>query len=169
MIDDHRKPGQLAGKPIRVFQVLHVKEQVEWHTMLLQHLQAAQHTGPDNEIIVRFIMRHVPDTNELRVVLELQQLPLACLAREIHPSHHARKPVGLFRHAQHPAILLNIMLRLHKDALAHARGIEVRLEVARQIITANRLKIWVIQPCVIERPAPLPEMLMGINHVARCF
>ena len=45
--------------------------------MLLQHLQATQYPGPDNEIVVRFIMRHVPYTNELRMIFKLQQLLLA--------------------------------------------------------------------------------------------
>ena len=111
-------------------------------------------------------MRHVPDTNELRMIFKLQQLLLAHLARKIHPTDHAHKPVGFFSHAEYPAILFDIVLRLHKDTLAHTRGVEMRLEVARQIIAPNGLEIRAIQPRVIKGLAQLPEMLMGINHVA---
>jgi hypothetical protein len=57
------------------------------------------------------------------------------------------------------------VLRLHKDALPHTGGIEVRLEIAWQVIAPDGSESRVIQPSVIKRLTPLPKMLMSVDHL----
>ena len=119
--------------------------------MFLQHLQATQDFRTHNEIVIRLVLRDVADADEFRMILKFQQLLLACFTGEIHPTDHANQPIVFLSHAEHPAIFLQVMLCLHKDALGDAGCIQVRPQIGRQISTVNRRMLRRLEPLVIER------------------
>ena len=70
VVDYQREIGECPSQLDGVFQVLHIKEQIEWYGMFLKYGQSAEDQIPHDKIVIRFILCNMPDTNELRVLFE---------------------------------------------------------------------------------------------------
>ena len=114
-----------------------VKEQVERQAVFLQHFEAGQHRGADDEVVVRLVLRHVPHADEFRLGLEFGHLLGAIVAGQINPAddaENARMPCG---QAEHPAVLAHVVLRLDENRTIDARPVQVRLQVSGQVIAPD--------------------------------
>src|SRR5205807_10435121 len=65
-------------------------------------------------------------------------LLLALFAGQIDPADDAGEEIVLLRQAEHPASLLQVVLRLHEDRLLHAGVFQVRRQIARQKIADRK-------------------------------
>ena len=82
--------------------------------MFLQDSQACDNIITDKEIVVRFILCPVADTDEAGMVKQFGQLLLAVVADKIDPADDAGDEIVLLSQAQRPAVFFKLVLRLDK-------------------------------------------------------
>jgi len=104
-----------------MLQVSHLEEQVERNIVRLKDRQAAEHVRSQNEIVVGLVVREVSHPDELAMARELQQLLLTRWRCQVDPTHQRSDEIVPFRQAERPAILRQVMLRLHDDRLVDTR------------------------------------------------
>jgi len=97
--------------------MFYVKKQIVGNFVLFQNAKPAHHVVANDEFIVWFVLDDVTDTYELGVVLEFFDLRFAIGTCQINPADDAGNPIIGFRQTQDPAILFDVVLRLHKDCL----------------------------------------------------
>src|ERR1022692_758130 len=130
-------------------QVPHVKEQIERHGVFLKHLQTPKDIGADDEIVIRLVLRDMADTDEARIILELEQLLLTTITGQIHPADNPRDEGVFLRQAQRPASLLQIVLGLHEYGALYPNRAELWFEVFGQEVPADRRVLGRFQPAEV--------------------
>ena len=127
-------------------EVLDVKEQVERDAVRLQDLEAAEDVVADDEVVVGLVLGDVPDADELGVVLDLEQLPLAVGAGQVDPADDPgdeRVPLG---QAERPVVLAGVVLGLDDDRPVDPGRAEQRLQVVGQEVAADRGERGGVEP-----------------------
>lgn len=143
-------------------QMLDKEQQVKGDLVFFQDFETPHDLVAHDEINIGFVVGYVTNANELGVFSQLHQLLLTLGAGEVDPAHNAGNEIAIPSQTQHPVVLFQVMLSLHKYRFLNAHFLNQRPQIIRQETATYRLQQWGLQP-VVGKPPQFPKMLMRVD------
>jgi len=163
VVDHERQLREPPREHRHVTQVAGAEQQVERHALPFELAQPPQHGVAHEPVVVGLVVGDVADAHERRVAPQLRDHLGAALAGQVHPAHHARQETAPLAQLERPARLLEAVAGLDEDRPVDPRFEQQRLEVAGQVVPAQRLELRPAHPGVVEA-GQIPEVLVRVDH-----
>jgi len=137
------------------------EQQIVSEAESLQSTQPIEKAFAQHKLVIRFIVDHMSDTAEFRVLRKLFKLLYNAIAAEIYPAHYPADERILVRELQKPRTLFETLSSLYRDRGTDSSRIDKWQQIRRQVILPELVHAGG-HPYVIS-VVIFPEMLVGID------